>query len=489
MNDKNGMETMSAYTALDLQYIGGQWRAGTSTRHIKNINPFSQAQIFELQAASSVDVDSAYSAAEAAFKSEKTKSIKVRQQVINKLAQTIQQRREEIIQWLIDESGSTRLKANIEVDAALGIIQESLSFPEKMQTTQLESKDPSRKSFVLRKPLGVIAVISPWNFPFHLSMRSVVTAIACGNSVVLKPATDTPVTGGTLLGKLFEEADLPHGVLNVVAGSGSEIGDYFVEHPVPKMISFTGSTEVGQQVGVKALASSRIKRLALELGGNSPLVILDDADLNLAVELTVMGRFLHQGQICMSTNRVIVDESLHDAYVEKLIKRVKSIVVGDPNDVETLIGPIINKSQIDKLKTIIQNAIQQDAILAYAGGIEGQLVAPHIFTHVDAHADIALEESFGPILPILKARDEAHALELANSTRFGLSSAVCTSNLARGGEFAAKLDIGMTHINGISVADHSNAPFGGERNSGLGRFNGEWIFEEFTRTHWQTFPA
>jgi NAD-dependent aldehyde dehydrogenases len=163
-------------------------------------------------------------------------------------------------------------------------------------------------------------------------MRSVVTAIACGNSVVLKPASDTPVTGGTLLGKLFEEAGLPHGVLNVVAGSGSEIGDYFVEHPVPKMISFTGSTEVGQQVGVKALGSSRIKRLALELGGNAPLVILDDADLNLAVELTVMGRFLHQGQICMSTNRVIVDESLHDAYVEKLIKRVKSIVVGDPND-------------------------------------------------------------------------------------------------------------------------------------------------------------
>lgn len=480
---------MSAYTALDLQYIGGQWRAGTSTRYIKNINPFSQAEIFELQAASSVDVDSAYSAAEAAFKSEMTKPIEIRQQVINKLAQTIQQRREEIIQWLIDESGSTRLKANIEVDAALGIIQESLSFPEKMHTVELESKDPSRKSFVLRKPLGVIAVISPWNFPFHLSMRSVVTAIACGNSVVLKPASDTPVTGGTLLGKLFEEAGLPHGVLNVVAGSGSEIGDYFVEHPVPKMISFTGSTEVGQQVGVKALGSSRIKRLALELGGNAPLVILDDADLDLAVELTVMGRFLHQGQICMSTNRVIVDESLHDAYVEKLIQRVKSIVVGDPNAAETLIGPIINKAQVDKLKTIIQNAIQQDAILAYAGGIEGQLVAPHIFTHVDAYADIALEESFGPILPILKARDEAHALELANSTRFGLSSAVCTSNLARGGEFAAKFDIGMTHINGISVADHSNAPFGGERNSGLGRFNGEWIFEEFTRTHWQTFPA
>lgn len=480
---------MTAYTALDLQYIDGQWRAGTSARHIQNINPYSQELIFTLQAASNVDVDTAYSAAERAFKHNAIKSIDVRLGVINKLIEIIQQRREEIIQWLIDESGSARLKANIEVDAALGIIRESLSFPEKIRTVQLQSQDPSRKSFVLRKPLGVIAVISPWNFPFHLSMRSVVTAIACANSVVLKPASDTPVTGGTLLAKLFEEAGLPHGVLNVVAGSSSEIGDYFVEHPVPKMISFTGSTEVGQQVGVKALGSSRLKRLALELGGNAPLVILDDADLDLAVELTVMGRFLHQGQICMSTNRVIVDEALHDAYVEKLVKRVKTIAVGDPNNPETLIGPIINKPQVDKLKIIIQNAIQQDAILAYAGGIEGQLVAPHIFTHVDAQADIALEESFGPILPIIKACDEAHALELANSTRFGLSSAVCTSNLERGGEFAAQLDIGMTHINGISVADQANAPFGGERNSGLGRFNGQWIFEEFTRTHWQTFPA
>lgn len=479
---------MSAYTQLDLQYIGGQWRQGTSTRHMQNLNPYTQTLIFNLQAASSVDVDSAYNAAEQAFEEGRIKSIDVRKQVITRLIEVIKQRREEIIQWLIDESGSTRLKANIEVDAALSIVQESLSFPDKMLTVQLESQDPSRKSFVLRKPLGVIGVISPWNFPFHLSMRSVITAIACGNSVVLKPASDTPVTGGTLLGKLFEEAGLPHGVFSVVAGSGSEIGDYFVEHPIPKMISFTGSTEVGQQVGVKALASSRLKRLALELGGNAPLVILDDADLDLAVELTVMGRFLHQGQICMSTNRVIVDQSIHDAYVEKLLKRVKTIPIGDPNQSDTLIGPVINTAQIDKLKTIIQNAIQQNARLVYAGGIAGQVVAPHIFTQVDPNSDIALEESFGPLLPIIKVKDESHALEIANSTHFGLSSAVCTSNLERGSEFAAKLDIGMTHINGISVADQANAPFGGERNSGLGRFNGEWIFEEFTRTHWLTIP-
>ena len=478
-----------AYQNLDQQFIAGQWQPGRSQKMIQNLNPYTQDTIFTLQAASTADVDAAYAAADKAFQQSAIKSVELRQQILQKLQQVIQARQDEIIDWLILESGSTRFKAGLEVGAALSIIQESQKFPEQIKTEQLESKDPQRKSLVLRKPLGVIGIISPWNFPFHLSMRSVATAIACGNSVVLKPASDTPVTGGTLLGKLFEEAGLPAGVLNVVSGAGSEIGDYFVEHPIPKMISFTGSTEVGQNVGSKALASPRIKRLALELGGNAPLVILDDADLDLAVELTIMGRFMHQGQICMSTNRVIVDASIHDAYVEKLLERVKTVAVGDPNLEETIIGPIINQSQVKKHQQIIQSAKEQGAELVYEGGIEGNLVYPHIFTGVAPESPLAQEESFGPILPVLKARDEAHALKLANDTRFGLSSAVCTSNIERGISFTEQLDIGMTHINGISVADQANAPFGGEKNSGLGRFNGRWIFEEFTRTHWLTVPS
>lgn len=478
-----------AYQNLDQQFIAGQWQPGRSQKMIQNLNPYTQDTIFTLQAASIADVDAAYVAADKAFQQSAIKSVELRQQILQKLQHVIQVRQDEIIDWLILESGSTRFKAGLEVGAALSIIQESQKFPEQIKTEQLKSKDPQRKSLVLRKPLGVIGVISPWNFPFHLSMRSVATAIACGNSVVLKPASDTPVTGGTLLGKLFEEAGLPAGVLNVVSGAGSEIGDYFVEHPIPKMISFTGSTEVGQNVGSKALASPRIKRLALELGGNAPLVILDDADLDLAVELTIMGRFMHQGQICMSTNRVIVDASIHDAYVEKLLERVKTVAVGDPNLEETIIGPIINQSQVKKHQQIIQSAKEQGAELVYEGGIEGNLVYPHIFTGVAPESPLAQEESFGPILPVLKARDEAHALKLANDTRFGLSSAVCTSNIERGISFTEQLDIGMTHINGISVADQANAPFGGEKNSGLGRFNGRWIFEEFTRTHWLTVPS
>ena len=479
---------MAAYQNLNLQFIAGQWQQGRSCTSISNLNPYSQNEIFKLQAANTQDVDAAYAAAEQAFKQGATASIEVRQKVIQSLSQLIQKRREEIIVWLIQESGSTRIKANIEVDAALGIIQESLSFPELFKQQKLESKDPNRKSFYIRKPLGVIAVISPWNFPFHLSMRSVVTAIACGNSVVLKPASDTPVTGGTLIAKLFEEAGLAQGVLNVILGSGSEIGDYCVEHSTPKLISFTGSTAVGQAMASKALASTRIKRLALELGGNAALVILDDADLNLAVELTIMGRFLHQGQICMSTNRVIVDESIHDEYVERLITKVQQIQVGDPNEPDTLIGPMINPSQAQKQSEIIAQAQRQGATLVYAGGIEGNMVAPHIFIDVEPDFDIAQNESFGPILPIITAQDEQHALLLANNTQFGLASAVCTADIERGLRFAEGIEAGMTHINGITVADHANAPFGGEKNSGLGRFNGAWIFEEFTRTQWLTIP-
>lgn len=476
------------YSNLNQHYIAGKWLEGHSDKIIKNSNPYNQELIFELKAASTEDVDCAYQAASDSFTTWSITSPAERKNLTLKVAEIIQARREEIIDWLIQESGSTRLKANLEVDATLNIIQEAATFPHRVMDSKLKSQDPERRSWVYRQALGVIAVISPWNFPLHLSMRSVAAAIALGNTVVLKPATDTPVTGGILLAKIFEEAGIPAGVLNVVAGSGSEIGDYFVEHKVPKLISFTGSTQVGQRVGQLAVGGKYLKRIALELGGNAPLVILDDADLDLAVELTVMGRFLHQGQICMSTNRVIVDASIYQAYVDKLVKRTQSIVVGDPNKADTLIGPIINQAQVEKIKKIIQQAEQDGAKLIVQSEIKGSVVPPHIFVDVDPNSSLSKDESFGPVLPIIQAKDEAHALQLANDTHFGLSSAVCTADYERGVAFALKIDAGMTHINAITVVDQANAPFGGEKNSGLGRFNGQWILEEFTRTHWITVP-
>ena len=471
---------------LNQQYINGQWLNGRSNHTILNSNPFTQDTIFEIPAANQADVDLAYEAAQQAYLTWSKTSATERKNLMQRVIEIIQTRREEIVDWLITESGSARLKANIEVDAALAIIGEAATFPDRLGYKQIDTPIEGHASYVYQQALGVISVISSWNFPFHLSMRSVATAIAIGNTVVVKPASDTPITGGLIIAKIFEEAACPAGVLNVLIGSGSEIGDYFVQHDVPKLISFTGSTEVGQRVGQLAIAAKYMKRVALELGGNAPLVVLDDADLDLAVELAVMGRFMHQGQVCISTNRVIVDQKIYDTFVEKLKQRASRIVYGDPGNEDTLIGPIINQSQLDKIKNIIHHAQQQGAELLYCAKIQGNVVPPHILINVEPHFSVAQEESFGPILPVLKADNEAHALQLANDTCYGLSSAVCTADYDRGVEFALQIEAGMTHINSISVADAPNAPFGGEKNSGLGRFNGEWILHEFSRTHWVT---
>lgn len=472
------------YSSLDKQFIGGQWVAGQSNKTIHNTNPYTQETLFDIPAANQADVDLAYLAAENAFKTWSKTTAEQRKALVQKVAEVIAKRREEIVDWLINESGSSRLKANIEVDAALAIIGESATFPDRLNKKRLDTAVEGQESYVYQQALGVISVISSWNFPFHLSMRSVATAIAIGNTVVVKPASDTPVTGGFLIAKLFEEAGCPAGVLNVIAGSGSEIGDYFVQHAVPKLISFTGSTEVGQRVGELAVGGKHLKRIALELGGNAPLVVLDDADVDLAVELAVMGRFMHQGQVCISTNRVIVDEKIYDRFVDKIAERAKSITFGDPSREDTLVGPIINNSQVQKIQGIIEKAQQQGAKILFSAAIEGNVIPPHILVDVEPHFAIAQEETFGPVLPILKAKDEAHALQLANDTEYGLSSAICTGDYERGLQFALGVEAGMTHINSISVADAPNAPFGGEKNSGLGRFNGEWILHEFSRAHW-----
>ncbi|WP_307001129.1 aldehyde dehydrogenase family protein [Acinetobacter baylyi] len=479
--------TMSLAQSFNQQFINGQWIKGSSSKIVTNTNPYTHQHIDDIQGANQQDVDTAYQAAQSAFKVWQKTTASERQSLIERIITVITQHRESLVDWLINEAGSSRLKANIEIDAALKISQASLKYANAVnEVIDLKPAHDGQVSQVFHKALGVITVISPWNFPFHLSMRSVIPAIALGNTVLLKPASDTPVTGGLIIAKIFELANAPAGVLNVIVGAGSEIGDYVVEHDVSKFISFTGSTQIGKRVAEKAMSAKRIKRVGLELGGNAPLVILDDADLDLAVNLTVMGRFLHQGQICMSTNRVIIDEKIYDQYLEKLRPALANIKVGDPANEETLVGPIINNQQTDNLRRIIQQAQNEGASLFFDGGIEGNLVGPHVFINVEPDFAVAKEESFGPVLPILKARDEAHALELANDTEFGLSSAVCTSNHDRGVKFALGIEAGMSHINEISVADHPNAPFGGEKNSGLGRFNDQWIVEEYTTTHWVT---
>ncbi|QCU77038.1 aldehyde dehydrogenase family protein [Citricoccus sp. SGAir0253] len=468
---------------MNVQFIAGSWREGRSERVNTDTNPFDDQVVAEIRQASAEDLDEAYRAAQAAQAEWAGLAPVKRREVMLKAAQLLEDRRQEIVQWLVKESGSTVIKANTEVSLAIGITHEAASFPTRVHGTIHPSNTPDREMRVYRTPVGVVGVISPWNFPLHLSQRSVAPALALGNAVVIKPASDTPVTGGLLIARIFEEAGLPAGVLSVVVGAGSEIGDAFVAHPVPRLISFTGSTPVGQQVGTVATGGEHLKKVSLELGGNAPLVVLDDADVDAAVGQAVPGAFLHSGQICMSVNRIIVQAPVYDEFLAKFTAAASAVPFGDPSAEGTLVGPVVNDSQLEGLKKKIAGAKDAGATVAVSGEIAGRVVPPHVFADVTPDMEIAREEIFGPMVAILKAEDEEHALELANDHVYGLSSAVFTQDLDRGVRFAQRVKAGMTFVNEMTVQDEAHVAFGGERNSGLGRFNGEWAIEEFTTAH------
>lgn len=472
------------YRNFHLQLLAGEWRDGSSDDSRSVTDPYSGDTLARIRSATSDDLDAAYQkAAEAQVAWAHTPPAE-RSALMHRAVAIFDQRKDEIIDWLIRESGSTRLKANIEWGSARGITQEAASMPTRAQGATMSSNIPKKENFAYRRPLGVVGVISPWNFPLHLSQRSVAPALALGNAVVIKPASDTPVTGGLLLGRIFEEAGLPPGLLSVVIGPGSAIGDDFVAHPIPSLISFTGSTPIGKNIGRIATGGRWLKKVALELGGNSPFVVLGDADIEQAVKAAVFGKFLHQGQICMAINRIIVDQQVYQQFVEGFIAHVRKLSVGDPSVMETAIGPIINKSQLEGLQKKIARAKEQGAEVLLEGDIHGQMMPPHVFGEVTPDMEISRDEIFGPLVGIQKARDEQHALDLANETEFGLSSAVFSGDLYRGLEFARKIQAGMTHVNDMPVNDEAHMPFGGEKNSGLGRFNGDWALEEFSTVQW-----
>ncbi len=466
------------------QYIGGRWRSGSAGTVLRDTNPYDQSLLTEIVQASAKDLDEAYNSA-ASVQREWARLLPAeRAAVLFRAVEVIDRRHAEIVDWLIAESGSTRMKAELECSFVRAGTLAAAGMPHRVAGRILPTDIPGKESRIYRSPIGVVGVISPWNFPLHLSNRSIAPALAVGNGVVVKPAEDTPVTGGLLLASIFEEAGLPPGLLNVVVGEVSEIGDAFTLHPVPKFISFTGSTRVGRRIGELAMTGSRLKRVGLELGGNAPCVVLDDADLELAVTAATVGRFLHQGQICMSTNRIIVEAGLYDQFVEAFVERVRNLKVGDPNDADTVIGPLVNAKQM-KASLGHLDAARAAGIRQVLGEAPvGQILPPQIFVDVASDSVLAQTELFSPIAPLIRAENEADALRIANDTEFGLSSAVFTKNERRGLQFAQGIEAGMTHINDITPNDDPNMMFGGEKNSGLGRFNSDWIIAELTTDHW-----
>ena len=474
------------YQGFAGQYIAGIWRPGRGGQGEIDLNPYSGETLAEIVQADRSDLDDAYTVAAQAQRSWVAKLPAERAAIMLRSAAIMETRRAEIVEWLIKESGSTRYKAEMGWQFVYAITLEAASFPHRVEGRILPLNEPDKESRAYRRPLGVIGAISPWNFPMYLSNRSVAPALALGNAVVLKPAEDTPVTGALLLAKIYEEAGLPPGLLNVVIGPVSKIGDSFTLHPIPKLISFTGSTRVGRHIGGLAMSGTHIKRVALELGGNAPCVVLDDADLDHAVRSAVVGRFLHQGQLCMSTNRIIVDAKVYDEFVDRFTAHVKDLKYGDPSDPAVSIGPVVNQKQLAQHLKHIERVRADGARQMTGGAPEGQVLPPHVFADARNDMEMAQEEMFGPVAPIIKVSGEIEALQAANDTQYGLSSSVLTRDTERGVRFALGVEAGMTHVNDHTVDDTATGPSGGEKNSGVGRFGGDWIIHEFTRDHWIT---
>jgi aldehyde dehydrogenase (NAD+) len=465
-------------------YIGGAWRPGSAGTTLKLVNPYNGDKLAEIPEANAEDVNDAYRVASDAQRIWGDFLPVQRADVMRRTAQIMEARRDEVVEWLIRESGSVRMKAEMEWQTVHSIVLESSTLPSRLSGQILGGDFPGKENRIYRRPVGVVAVISPWNWPMHLSTRSIMPALALGNAVVAKPANETPVTGGLLVAKILEEAGLPPGALNILVGPSKEIGDPFVLHPTPRVVSFTGSTAVGRHIGEMAISSPMIKKALLELGGNGPLLVLDDADLEQAVHLATVSKFLHQGQICMIANRIIVLERIHDEFVRRFVERVRTLKVGDPNDPQTVIGPVINQKQLNKLLGMVETAKQQGARLLLGDGASGLVLPPQVFDQVNQTMTLVGNDIFGPIAPIIRVKDEAEAIRVANDTEAGLTSAVLTGDLGRGSRVAHLIKAGMTHINDSIAIDMPTMPFGGEKNSGLGRFGTEGVIDSFTTQHW-----
>jgi len=396
----------------------------------------------------------------------------------------MEQHRGELIDWLVRESGAIQPKADHEISASIGQLDMAASLVDQPLEIELQSMTPDRTSTARRMPLGVIGVITPWNFPYVLAMRSLGGALALGNAVVLKPDANTPVTGGVVIARLFEEAGLPEGVLHVLPGDGT-VGQALVEDPHVRMISFTGSTATGRLVG--EAAGRALKRTLLEMGGNSPLVVLEDADIEAASSAGAWGSFLHQGQICLSVSRHLVHESIVDEYTKALVERAGHLPVGNPATDEVALGPIINEKQLARVRRIVDESVEQGAKVLVGGTNDGLFFSPTVLGEVTPPMPAFAEEIFGPVAPVISFRDDAEAVELANATDYGLTAAVQSGSVERASAVADQLRAGMVHVNDQTVNEEPPAPFGGVGcSSNGGHFGGVANLELWTEWQWLT---
>jgi benzaldehyde dehydrogenase (NAD) len=451
---------------------------------LDSIEPATGEVLASVGLANAEDVAAAAMAAKVAQPGWAAQPGPARAAVLRKAIRVLEDNRGDFERWLVREGGAIPGKAAFEVDLVLGELWEAAALPTQPWGQLLPSSEAGRQSVARRVPLGVVGVISPWNFPQILSARAVAPALALGNAVILKPDVQTAVSGGTLIARLFELAGLPDGLLHVLPGD-AEPGAALAENPHVAMIAFTGSTAVGRLVG--EAAGRTLKRVSLELGGNNALIVLDDADLDVASSAGAWGAFLHQGQVCMTAGRHIVMEAVADEYLDRLAKRAENLPVGDPNTSQVALGPLINSRQLANVDRIVRETVEAGAALRAGGTFDGLFYRPTVLADVTTDMPAFREEIFGPVAPVVVVRDVDEAVRVANDTEYGLVAAVQTGSLDRGLQVAEQLRTGIVHVNDQTLNNDAFAPFGGMGVSGNGsRFGSQSSWDEFTQWQWVT---
>jgi benzaldehyde dehydrogenase (NAD) len=472
----------------DRQWEGRIWSGGTwaaSNGGARDVTePATGKALGQIGVADRADVAAAAEGAARAQGGWAAAPFHERARVLRAAGDLLHENAAEIEDWLVREAGSIRPKAAFEIAVAAAECYEAAALPSHPYGELLATAEP-RLSFARRRPAGVVAVIAPFNVPLILSTRSVAPALALGNSVVLKPDPRTAVSGGAVLAELFAAAGLPPGVLQVLPGDAAA-GAALVEHPLVRVVSFTGSTRAGRAVG--ELAARHLKRAHLELGGNSAMVVLDDADVAAAAGLAAWGSFFHQGQICMTTGRHLVQRALVDDYVAALSGKADALPVGDPATSEVALGPVIDAAQRDRIHSMVTASVDAGATLSAGGRYEDLFYRPTVLSSVRTDMPAYAEEVFGPVAPVLAFDTDEDAVRLAAASPYGLSLSFVTREPLRALELAERIPSGAVHINDQTVNDEAQIPFGGVGDSGTGaRFGGAAAnIDAFTDTQWVT---
>ncbi|MGB7750659.1 MAG: aldehyde dehydrogenase family protein [Candidatus Acidiferrales bacterium] len=468
---------------LSTPYIDGKAVEVSPSAMSDVFNPADQKPFARIFMGQEQHMRAAIDAAYAARTTWSNSPAALREKILHRAADELEAATSEIVDLLIGEGGSTFGKAHFEIPFAANMLRSIAGEARRVQGDVFPSDVSGLLSLAIRRPLGVVAGISPFNFPVVLALKKVAFALATGNTFVLKPSEETSLVG-LKLAEIFEKAGLPPGVLNVVPGDGPTLARVLFDDPRVKLISFTGSTAVGRRIAVECAKTG--KRVILEMGGKSPLIVLKDADVDYAVDTACFGIFIHQGQICMAGSRIIVEAPIYESFLQRFAAKAKTLQVGDPRDPHTVIGPLIRTSQCQMIDRKIKEAVAAGARVLSGGTYEGNFYQPTVVADVTPNMAAFRDELFGPVAAVSRADNADHALALANNSSYGLSSAVLTNDLQLAMRFALELEAGMVHLNGPTVHDEPTVPFGGVKDSGSGREGGRWSVEEMTEVKWVT---